>query len=227
MAIARVALGTFGNSAGAGTAVVTAGAAVSVGDLLTLWVEWGAGANTISTVTDDLGNTWTTTRAKDAGVDQDQQWFQCTVTTGGTPTVIVTFSTSVNWRGLLLDKWTGWTVPAGVLDTSNYARTATTTTPSVSVTTTTASLLLCVVTGHGGVHTPGTGFTAGGDDTIGGTMEWLEQSSAGARTCDWSCDSSNGWDISAVAFRVAPLQSALATMKGEIPWALATDAAYW
>lgn len=99
MAIALVgsAVHTPDNSGGDLTESATYGSAVSVGHVGDAVVGWTAtsGSDWPSGCADTLGNTWvekTGCRLYDAGSGQATTVFACKVTTGGTPTVTVTWT---------------------------------------------------------------------------------------------------------------------------------------
>ena len=87
-----------------GTALAaTLGAAVAVGDYIVGGFGWGSTTIDISTIVDDLGNTYTLeSNQLDSAGSQATQTFRCRVTVAGTPTVTVTLGTAAPFRSLVI-----------------------------------------------------------------------------------------------------------------------------
>src|SRR3990167_5060668 len=96
------------------TIAVTLGAAVAVGDYIVGMAGWGQIGVAISTVTDDLGNTYTiqANKTDDTTNGQTGQTFFARVTAAGTPVITVTFASTTMWRRVIVAAYSGLANPA-------------------------------------------------------------------------------------------------------------------
>lgn len=103
-------------------------AAVSVDDIIDVWIGWSSGASeTLSAMTDSLGNTYnevTSCRIRNATDGQSSTVFVAKVTSAGTPTIQPDWGGSPNPRdnnALTISAWRGGDVSGSLTGSGNAA----------------------------------------------------------------------------------------------------------
>ena len=92
------------------TITVTLGASASIGDYVVGMVGWSGFGENISTLVDDLGNTYTLqNKVSDTTNSQAGQSFYGRVTVAGTPLITVTFTTARTFRRIIVAAYSGLT----------------------------------------------------------------------------------------------------------------------
>lgn len=196
-------LQSVGNNPGNGTATTiagTLGSNVTTGSLLIAAISYdlGAGSNTISTVQDAIGNTYTLiAETRDATQQQGSALYYCRQAVSGSSTTTVTFNTAVGFRRLIVVEFSTTT---DVLDTYNtQPRTATnTSTDGITCAAHTPNVANTLVVAFCEVHASqptctlaaGTNYTEADEIAVNSPVlsqvEWRDKSSASAETSTWT-----------------------------------------
>lgn len=202
MAFARTqtfSVNTEFNGSGGTTTVVVLGVAVAIGDCLLLGTTVGADPTTLlaSTVTDQLGNSYTRVLAANGGqryLSSDGQGYDTwssIVTVAGTPTITYTPNTVVGapWLSIKGSHFTGTNAASVVRATNGTTQVHPGTGADAIATPSVAAVSGDLQWGFAGVQGPnatmagGTGYTPSAIDATTGMLdEWKTASGAGAAT---------------------------------------------
>jgi len=208
MSIAHVQ--STGNRSGASdTTIIKAFVSnVTAGNTIVVTAFCGAG-QTISSVTDSLGNTYT---ERVSGMSGRLKIYEAPNITGGACTVTVTFSDSVSYRAMSIHEYSGM-VNTGAFDvgaaaTASRAGSAVTDGNYTDNITTTANgdLIIAAI-----VNIPaawvavdaGTGLTERYDDASWYESEDKVQESSGSTNATWTCDNTDTYYWIIASFKAA------------------------
>ena len=207
MALAHVNA-TSGSGDGGSTTIAATAANHTGGNLLVVCVVWSSAAQTLSSIADTAGNTYTRhpSSKQDSGSDNTEIFYAKNITGNASNVVTATFSGSSTFRRIMVDQISGADTSAPADQAGIGGGTSATATTS-SFTTTQADEI--IVAGVGNTNT--TSFSAGAAGTIrvnnvGGdsAMEDNIVSSTGSYTGSMVSDiGSTTWFISAASYKQA------------------------
>lgn len=204
--------GTSTDDTAATTIALTLNSSVSVGDTIILNATHGGQADDFSSVTDNLGNTYTRagSHIADTVHDQAASTYVAKVTTGGTPTITVTFVGALSYRGIMAHVESGINTTTPVNQaTGQFQSSPGTATDGVTSGAATTTADGCRIigfswnTGDINNRTQGTNFTdrltVGTGSTVAGDSEDRTQTTQGSIAATFT----QGANDSALTFMVA------------------------
>jgi len=197
----------FSGSASGTSAAATLPSTVNAGDLIVVWIRWGA-VPTTATVSDTLGNTWLPvsgkleSTAKGAGA----QMFYAINQASGSDTINVTYSQSVPRRCVIASEYSG-VASLNPLDGEVHAIDTTSTSVNIGPLTTSGApdlLFACSMSdsGDAGPWTPGAGYTLRQSD-LRDAAEDMVVSTTGSYSASFSASGGASFVSQLAAFKAA------------------------
>lgn len=207
------------------TIVVTLGAAVAVDDVIVGMAGWDTTTTNISSVADDLGNSYTLHADKidDSANNQSGRTWRSKVTVAGTPTITVTYTVAASARVVIVAAWSGST--ASPFDTSlgNFQTSPGTGTDAVTSTsiTTAADHELCIgfhqnTGSDSGTLTAGTNYTSRLVSTSKVGLEDRTLDTAGSVAATWTISADHRSITHIVALQLATTAALTGTVTSAI-----------
>lgn len=205
-------LGAAPEVTSASTVAATYDSAVTAGNLLWCYCTFGADVN--PTCSDSVNGAWTAgPRVYSAGLDQGMQMFFLAATASGTPTVTVSFGSTIGWRGVHIFEALNpnATQPdvAGTGQIQTAPGTGTDATTSTAITTVTDGAFIVgasIDIESTAQPNAGTGFTglSGWASGVGSRAEYRTQTSAGSVAATFTAtDGGRVHETMVMAFRPA------------------------
>ena len=209
---AFVQYASAGNGGSGNAAVAFSASNITTNDLIVVHCLWGNTTQTLSSVTDTAGNTYTlianSSVTESTNMRTQSAYAIITAGSGTKPTITCTRSSTSNAAWIEVAEYSG-TATSGVLDQSagTSGTSATPTSPSVT-TTASGELIVGLFTQDGGAGetwTGGSGYTLRSPST-GSNERALEdqvQSTAGSISANATMSSSQSWTAVIITFKAS------------------------
>lgn len=206
----------FGNAVGGSSVAVTSGASVTSGNILVVGVSWDNGtAEALSSLADNLGNTYTQIGATTAKTVTNQCaiFYYGTIATGGSCTVTATFLGSRDSRTIVIGEYSGRDISSpinthSITSAGDFVTGTDGTVTSAIVPSTDGCDIVAICASGGATRTidPGTGYNEREDDATSAQvqLEDFNQTTAASIVGRWTVSAANVQQMNALVVALSP-----------------------
>lgn len=187
----------------------------TAGNILVLTIVWTPRANTISSITDTLGNTWTPALATQTNNNSPElsniAIYYVQNAKAGSNTVTITWSSTGNFACWTISEFSSGIAGTWTVDKTQFSLAASASTSPSSGATATLSQTTELVVGivgtlrHNETFTAGSGFTIPTNASTSANnqseaMEWQASTSTAAKTATMTLGTSSTWNAAIATF---------------------------